>query len=613
MNLHFLAFKYLKKQKNKSEHYLNFFFKVSVFLLLLMFCSCHQTNNDLQSPFPGTSLRNPQKIEIGKNGGRLVIGLINDPPSFDILHTEYTSIEQVLRCIFEPIVDVDPYTGRIVNGLAENIDISDDGKRYTITLKKGIKFNDGHILDADDVLFSFYLIMDDNSDTYLKNSLLIPGESIKYGNYLKTSIHKVDNLTVYIELVTPYGLFLHNLQNLIVLPEHVYKSVYMENPQNLFALWKKEADLGKLVGTGPFKISEYANNSHLLLIRNDYYYQYDKKGNKLPYLDEILFIIRKDYSSLYTEFLQNNLDLLKITPDIMDSLLPYTQTKMDKDFSISLLSAGPSDHSSFLVFNQNPQSQSEKKLRLFSEKKFRQAIASALNREEIIKKSMNGIAYIHDSPLTNKSLYYKSVAHNLYDINRSKKLLNDLALNDIDNDGFLNFPDGENIKLTIETFEENKRNKLTLQVIIENLKSIGIIAEEKLVSMPELVYKLTDSGEWDLILSYMFRETDPFLEKNKWLSNGPLHFWHANQETPQTEWEAEIDQIVYKLQVINDFEKRQWELKRFQEIIQEQMPIIFLYTDAEIFAVRNRVGNLIPSSRVNGIFSNKILTHLYIY
>ena len=252
-------------------------------------------------------------------------------------------------------------------------------------------------------------------------------------------------------------------------------------------------------------------------------------------------------------------------------------------------------------------------LKLFSNKKFRQAIAFALNRKEIIKKSVMGLAFVHDSPLTNRSLYYKPISRKLYDIKKAKELINEIGLKDIDGDGILNFPDGENIRLTIETFEENKRNKLILQVILENLKTIGILAEENLVSMPELIYKLTESGTWDMILSYMFREQDPYLEKNKWLSSGPLHFWFANQEKPHTDWEAEIDQIIYKLQVINDFEKRQRELKNFQEIIQEQMPIIFLYTDAEIYAVRNRIGNLTPSSRANGIFSNKILSRLFIY
>jgi peptide/nickel transport system substrate-binding protein len=96
---------------------------------------------------------------------------------------------------------------------------------------------------------------------------------------------------------------------------------------------------------------------------------------------------------------------------------------------------------------------------------------------------------------------------------------------------------------------------------------------------------------------------EPHFGKNVWSSSGHLHMWYPKQIQPATVWEAEIDKIFNQAVQILDRDKRKILYGRWQEIVADKLPLIYTVQPANIFAVRDKFGNLKPTS-YGGAFHN---------
>jgi len=100
---------------------------------------------------------------------------------------------------------------------------------------------------------------------------------------------------------------------------------------------------------------------------------------------------------------------------------------------------------------------------------------------------------------------------------------------------------------------------------------------------------------------------EPHSGKNVWNSKGPLHLFNQrldnNKNSALLTWEKELDEIFEEAPLHTDINEQRKYYDRYQEIIYEEKPIIYLYSPINIVAVKNRIKNLQPSPLL-GIISN---------
>jgi peptide/nickel transport system substrate-binding protein len=156
--------------------------------------------------------------------------------------------------------------------LLESWEASEDVKTWTLNLRKGIKFNNGQELTADDVMFSFSEWLNPDTGSSMLSLL----------SYLSgmQDVEKVDDYTIKMHLQEPN----------IGVPEHLYHYPAIILPRDFEGDYIKQP-----VGTGPFTLEEYTEGERAVLKRREDYWRMGEDGQSLPYLDEIIYVsLEKD-------------------------------------------------------------------------------------------------------------------------------------------------------------------------------------------------------------------------------------------------------------------------------------------------------------------------------
>jgi len=189
-----------------------------------------------------------------------------------------------------------------IPGIAKSWEISDDGKTFTFYLRKGMKWSDGELFTADDIMFWYEDIMlNEELTPIFPKWLTVGGEQVK--------IEKVDDYTIKFGFTEPYGLFLDNLcYNGIgmAVPKHYMKQFHPRytSKEKLEEMAKKEGfefwhqlfpvknnlnENPELPTIRAWKIKVGPPATHMIAERNPYYWKVDPEGNQLPYINRITF------------------------------------------------------------------------------------------------------------------------------------------------------------------------------------------------------------------------------------------------------------------------------------------------------------------------------------
>lgn len=216
-----------------------------VFLLSLgLFAGCSPSE---QGDNPDGQLQDNANSESQGGESSLVFGISSDLGSFDVATGQNALDFVIRRCLYEPLVHVDPVTGEESMRLAESYEVSDDGLTYTFHLRADVKMHDGTILTADDVVYS--LDMTKASADVGKNLSAMK------------EARAVDENTVEILLDAPYAAFMKGLSMVFVLSAEAHQTLGSDG--------FNEAP----VGCGPYQFVSYENESKITLKAFDNYYR----------------------------------------------------------------------------------------------------------------------------------------------------------------------------------------------------------------------------------------------------------------------------------------------------------------------------------------------------
>ena len=139
------------------------------------------------------------------------------------------------------LIEINRSSQQTQPALAKSWKISPDGRTFTLQLRQGIRFSDGHPFDADDVVFSFNVYMDEAVDSPQRDLLIIDGKPIQ--------VTKLDPYTVRFVLPRPYAAAERLFDGLAMLPKHLLEKPYREGHFRAGLVVERRANRDRWIGS----------------------------------------------------------------------------------------------------------------------------------------------------------------------------------------------------------------------------------------------------------------------------------------------------------------------------------------------------------------------------
>jgi peptide/nickel transport system substrate-binding protein len=524
----------------------------------------------------------------GHYGGRLTVGQRAEPKTLNpVIATDAISREVIGR-LSADLIEINRVTQQTEPALAKSWKASADGRTFTLKLRKGIRFSDGHPFDADDVIFSFALYMDEAVDSPQRDLLIIDGKPM--------TLTKVDAYTVQFALPRPYAAAERIFDGLVMLPKHLLEKPYREGkfPQ----AWSLNTQASEIAGLGPFRLKQYVPGQRIVLERNPYYWKSDRDNHRLPYLDELEFLFVGTEDAQVMRFEAGETDLINRLSSENYNLLSREEPRAGSQ----LADLGPSLEYNFVVFNQNDLS--GKKLDIvarkqvwFRDRRFRQAINAAVDRDGIVRLvyETRGTPLWGNVGPGNKFWINQAIPRPQRSLERARQLLKSAGFS-WDKNGQLLDASGQAVEFTIITSSSNAQRMKMATLLQDDLSHLGMQVHVVPLEFRALIDRVFQSFDYDAaIMALGGGDADPNPEMNVWMSNGTSHLWNLGEKQPVTDWEREIDQLMQQQMVTLDYAKRKQLYDRVQQLISENVPFIFLATPNILAGADARVGNFHPA------------------
>ncbi|MBD3391140.1 MAG: ABC transporter substrate-binding protein [Chitinivibrionales bacterium] len=529
---------------------------------------------------------------IGTYGGTIVLSSFADPKSFNPITSTETTTSEFTQYMYEGLVRIDGVTRMPEPGLADRWDISEDGLTWMFYIRDGVVWSDSVPFSAYDVEFTFNELVynDDINPNSSRDMFTIEGKKI--------AVKALDSSTVQFTLPIPFAPFLRAMSQEI-LPKHKYGH-FVKNGTYSTSLGIKTPP-EEMVGTGAFMLESYISSQKVVFKRNPLYWQADSAGNRLPYLERVVYMIVADQNAEVLRFKRGEIDYLSARGEDFPGL-----KKEEERGGYTVYRLGPATGSNFLFFNQNRGTDPKtgkpyvepKKLAWFTNTNFRKAVAFALDKRSMIRAVMNGLGYPQWSPMTPSEGYFYNDDVTTYEYNpkKARDMLAAEGFVDSDGDSVLEDADGNPVEFSFLTNSGNNVRIKIAEIIRKDLEKLGFKVHFQQMEFNSLVQKLDNPPyAWDAILLGLTGGVEPHFGKNVWHSSGTLHMWYPRQEQPATGWERRIDSLFDAGVKELDREKRKLIYDEWQRTAADKVPLIYTVLSERILCIADKYGNVNPS------------------
>lgn len=525
---------------------------ITILLLLasvLFFCSKKEENH--QDLVKDANF-NPDKPEYG---GTLVRALSGEPVSLQPLYgySDGASCEVIIH-LFPPLVrkledPENPGHAKLMPVLAESWHFEENGKILVFKLREGVHWHDGPEVTTEDVIFTYQKAIDPHTKTIVHYAFSRIDTVIALDKY---------RFKVFYKEPFVYAVYRWDIG---VLPKHILQGKDINtDPFNRHP-----------VGYGMFKFVSWTPNEQIVLEADENSYW----GR--PYLDRMIFRIIPESAVQILELKAGNLDLvtrLHTTQFMRDLVGPEVEQNVKKYEYNDTFMYG-------LVFNL--------KVPIFQDKRVRQAIYYAIDKQSIIRGVQFGKGRPCWGPIPPESWAYNpNIKKYPFSPEKALELLKQAGWQDSDNDGILD-KDGKPFEFTILAFQ-NESVLQILTIVQQQLKKIGISAKIKVV-------------EWSVYLNTFVakRNFDMCVTRGGLGVLAPdLSFEFHSSQIHDTEYNwatyinPELDDLIEKSLRTFDREQQKKYFFRAQEIISEDVPVIYLYMRNSMIATSKRVQGVKP-------------------
>lgn len=538
---------------------------------------------------------------VGKFGGTFVSSTIGEgPKTFNPFNTKDNISAQMSEIMYDGLVTTNPVTGETIPKLAKSFSVN--GKEYIVNLRHGLKWSDGKPITADDVVFTWQnIIFDGFGNTSTRDSVMIDGKL--------PTVEKIDDYTVKFVTPEPFAPFLRMLSSPIA-PKHIFQPAVSRGREYFDGFLSTNTNPKEFVTSGAFRLKEYVPAQRVVFERNPNYYEINKDGKKLPYLDKLVYLIVGDINNQVLKFEGGELDEISLQGANVARF-----KEMEKHSNFTVFNIGPDTGTMYLSMNMNNRKDEkgkyyvdQKKQVWFQDKNFRQAVDYALDRKNMVFNIANGLGYPLFTPETLNSIFLnKNLKPYDKNIEKSKELLKKSGFT-WDKAGHLIDRFGNHVEFDLYTNAGNTEREAIGVMVKQDLEDLGMKVNFKPIEFNSLVNKLMASLDWDMvIMGFTGSPLEPNGGKNVWLSDGTLHIFNQRLErdanSPRYAFEKRIDYLYTQGALATKFEDRKKYYDEYQAIVYDEKPLIYIYSPIRIVALRNKFKNIYPTS-LGGVTHN---------
>jgi peptide/nickel transport system substrate-binding protein len=487
-------------------------------------------------------------------GDTLVDGSIGDISGLIPNITSDSSSHDIGGYVYSNLVRTDKDL-RLEGELAEGWDISADQLTITFRLRKGVQWHDGQAVTAKDVDFTYRYMVDPKTPTAY-------GEPFRQIRLAEV----VDPYTYRVTYEKPYSPALQNW-GIWILPSHILEGV-----------WKAGVDLRttpqnqRPIGSGPYLFKEWKTGEKIVLEANPKYWE----GR--PYLNRVVTRIIPDQATIFLELKAGNIDMTGLTPIQYRRQTDYPA--FQKAFNkYRYLSNG----FAYLGFNLlDPR---------FQDKRVRQAIAHAIDKQEIIDGVLLGLGRPAVGPYKPGTWWYKADVKTFpFDPERAKALLAEAGWKNKNSDGIL-MKDGKPFSFTIRTNQGNQVRQQTAEITQRRLRAIGIDVKIHIVEWAALLNTFIRKKEFEAIILAWGLGLDP----------DQYDIWHSSMTGPDqlnfiSYKDPEVDALLEAGRRTFVEAERKAIYGKFQDIMAEEQSVVFLYVADALQVVTSRVQGIVPAA-----------------
>lgn len=416
------------------------------------------------------SCSRPAEIQLG---GTAVIAVSADADVLDPIFWSSSSTGTILQFTFPDLIELnfDTSTGRTeyVPSLAKSWEWSNDGRTLTYHLRTDAHWSDGIPITAQDIKFSYRLYANPKIQNVRKSYFTYFFKNELGEVDMNRSVNVENDSTIAFNFVSAYDRFqqlTHTALNFV--PKHIYESVDPAQIRSL-AMNQEKPVTGK-----HYTIEKWIRKQEITLARNDHW--------KIPhqaYLDKIVFRIIPDANTRLVELKTGNVDFVEgLSPEEVREFKSDSGIRIEKQSFRRFDYIGWS-HIDVEAYKKN---KTIKPNFLFADRKVRQALTMAINREELIRSWLGEYGQMCNGPISPafKWAFNDTLRPIPYNAVRAKQLLAEAGWQDHDGDGILD-KDGKKFEFTITTNTGNSRRAFAMQFIVSELKKIGIEARAQLL------------------------------------------------------------------------------------------------------------------------------------
>ncbi len=526
-----------------------------------------------------------------------------DPKTFNPWISTDASSTLFASLMFHGLFVLDPNTDEPLAHMAESFQISDGGKTITVKLKEGLVWSDGQPITAEDVEYTWNtLIRDEVAVSSLRDILTVEGKF--------PEVQMLDKHTVAFRTAKVFAPFLKTI-GIEIAPKHDIERFFREHKAHSLAEKQQafnqylsvDTDPSKIVCSGPFRLHKLVSGERIELVANPKFFLKDEEGNKLPYLDKLIYSYVRDSAADTFKFLAGESYYLDVSPQNAALI-----KGLEKKYNFTLYDLGPSTGTNFIWFNLS-NNVAEPKYSWFNNTEFRRAISYAIDRDNIINNVFQGLGAPHYTAESLKSPFLnESIKGHRRDINKAKQILLVNGFHYVTNKRTqeLELFDAKNNRVEFNLFTNagNQEREFMAVIIVNNLKDIGIKVNFKLLEFNNFVSRLMQGKDYEAGMIGLTGGNEPNSGANVWKSDGRLHMFDVKkfQKNPLTRaWEQEIDNLLIQGVQVMDTEERKVYYDRLQDLVYEYNPLIYIASPKVLCAVSNKVEGA-QATKYQGVF-----------
>ena len=483
---------------------------------------------------PAAESTEPAVVRIGWAGSPDTLN-----PGMAILSEAYIIFELVYDSMYELNLD-----GSFKLSLAESVEVSDDGLVYTYKIRDGIKWHDGAPLTAEDVAFTYNLYKDTPEYPYMNGY---------YTTYFE-SIEATENNEVILTLNEAIPNIESQLVFLYVLPKHIWEGVDKLEYENV-----------EMVGSGPFKMTEYTQNEFVRLTANKEHFATP------PKVDEAIFQTFENQDALVQAIKTGQLDMITEMPNT--AVVALKNTENVELVVGSPLGPGVTD----IIFNQLEEENCPKDEGgicsghpALRDRNVRLALSHATDKQKLIDVILlglgtPGLTLIPDGT----GVWYNNTLKDFeFDVAKANQILDDAGYKDADGDGVRDMPDGSRpLTFRMNWPSDSLTAPRMAELLSEMWSQVGVSLEMQAVDPDALTAQCCPAFDFDIMLWGWVSDPDPssllYVYTSEAIPTGSSETGYSNPA---------YDELYTKQQTTLDFEARKdivWEMQKivFDDVV----------------------------------------------